>query len=117
MKKYILTSLMTIGVVAYIQAQTFNNTKIDELKVKFIELEIITEKGVLQKFHIDFGVGDKSVFFKTKIKDNNGAELIFKTPMKLINYLTSIGFELIETNVTALSTSSRRIYLLENTNL
>jgi len=117
MNKIILTIVLVFGMVVFTKAQSFNNTNINDIKLKFIELEIITEKGIVDEYHIDFGISDKSDFFNTKIKNKDGTDLSFKTSMRLVNYITSIGFKLIETNISALGTKSRRIYLFKNNNI
>jgi len=111
MKKLILISLLFIGFVSNIQAQTVNETPISEVDVEYVQI-VGTGKFFSSKVSIQLDFGQETTLFTkskdTQLYDVDGKKKNFESMVDALNFMAQHGYELDQAY--ALSVGNQNVY-------
>ena len=114
MKKTIVTIILLLG-FTNLYSQTVNNIPLKDIDVEYVQ--IVGNSRILSnkvKIEIDFGQENKyfSSDKDTRIKDENGKDMVFNSMIDALNFMTKNGYEFVQANAYAVERQSIYHFLL-----
>ena len=104
LKKLIIILLITIS--GY--SQSVDGVKFDDLK-GLIQINIISDlSGGSVKFKVD--IGKERLKKVSKITSKEGAELAFRSPIRIVNYFREQGWELVDFSSSSIGSGFMKNY-------
>ena len=114
MKKLLLTLIITISALAA-KSQTVNGISLDKIDATYIDI-VEYRKFVSNKVNILLDYGQRSHILYNEeqfVKDENGKDMEFNSIIDALNFLSTYGFEYIDSYVTVSKESSTCHFLLK----
>ncbi len=114
MKKLLLTLIITISALAA-KSQTVNGISLDKIDATYIDI-VEYRKFVSDKVNILLDYGQRSHILYNEeqfVKDENGKDMEFNSIIDALNFLSTYGFEYIDSYVTVSKESSTCHFLLK----